>query len=141
MLSIIITSALSIPLSEIHFRFSRSGGPGGQNVNRVETKVELRFDIRHSPSLNREQKDLLFNRLARRIDSHGILHLSAQESRSQWSNRQKVLDRFQNILVHALTPPKKRTRTRPTSTSREKRLQAKKQRGMQKRSRHFGNDE
>ncbi len=141
MSSIIITSNISIPLKEIHFQFSRSGGPGGQNVNRVATKVELRFDIRHSPSFNEEQRGVLLHRLAKRIDTHGILHLSAQESRSQWMNRQNVLERFQNILAHALTPRKKRTRTIPTSTSREKRLRAKKHRSTQKRSRRVRDEE
>jgi ribosome-associated protein len=139
--SIVITSGISIPLSEIHFQFSRSGGPGGQNVNRISSKVELRFDIKHSPSLTVEQRDILQHSLAKRIDSRGIFHLSGQESRSQWMNRQKVLDRFRTILVHALTPRKKRTRTALPSSSREKRLQAKKHRGAQKRSRRVSESE
>jgi ribosome-associated protein len=135
--SLEITTGISIPLSEIHFQFSRSGGPGGQNVNRISSKVELRFDIRHSTSLTIDQREILLQNLARRIDSRGIFHLSAQESRSQWMNRQKVLERFRYILAHALTPRKKRTRTTPSSSSREKRLQAKKHRGAQKRSRRI----
>ncbi len=139
--SIVITSGFSIPLSEIHFQFSRSGGPGGQNVNRISSKVELRFDIKHSPSLTDEQRDILLHSFAKRIDSRGIFHLSGQESRSQWMNRQKVLERFRNILAHALTPRKKRTRTAPPSSSREKRLEAKKHRGAQKRSRRVSENE
>lgn len=135
--SIVITPEISIPLGEIHFQFSRSGGPGGQNVNRIATRVELRFDIGHSPSLSDEQRDMLLHRLAKRIDTRGILHLSAQESRSQWMNRREVLDRFQNILARALTPKKKRTRTMPTSSSREKRLQAKKHKSEKKQSRRI----
>ena len=135
--SIVITSDISIPLGEIHFQFSRSGGPGGQNVNRVATKVELRFDIRHSPSFSDEQREILFHRLAKRIDTRGFFHLSSQESRSQWMNRQEVLDRFRAILARALAPQKKRTRTAPTSSSREKRLHAKKHRGAKKQSRRI----
>ncbi len=141
MVSIIITSDVSIPLSEIHFQFSRSGGPGGQNVNRIATKVELRFDIKHSSSFSEEQRVLLLQQLARRVDRRGIFHLSAQESRSQWMNRQKVLDRFRNVVAHALAPRKKRIRSVPTSTSREERLRTKKHRSAQKRLRRIRDDE
>ncbi|MGD0337456.1 MAG: alternative ribosome rescue aminoacyl-tRNA hydrolase ArfB [Bacteroidota bacterium] len=141
MSSIIITSDVSIPLSEIHFQFSRSGGPGGQNVNRIATKVELRFDIKHSSSFSEEQRVLLLQQLARRIDRRGIFHLSAQESRSQWMNRQKVLDRFRNVVAHALVPRKKRIRSVPTSTSCEERLRTKKHRSAQKRLRRIRDEE
>jgi ribosome-associated protein len=139
--SLNITSDVSIPLTELRFQFSRSGGPGGQNVNRIATKVEIRFDIRHSPSFSEEQRTLLLQKLAKRIDTHGILHLSAQESRSQWMNRRKVLDRFRDILANALIPRKKRKRTVSSPQSREKRLRAKKHRSMQKQSRRIRTDE
>jgi ribosome-associated protein len=141
MASIIITSDISIPLSEIKFSFSRSSGPGGQNVNRVATRVELRFDIKHSTSFNEEQREILLHRLVRRIDTRGVLHLSAQDSRSQWTNRQMVLQRFRDALMHALIPTKKRTRTQPTTGSKERRLKEKKLQSAQKKSRKLTGDE
>ncbi len=125
----------SIPLSELSFRTSRSGGPGGQNVNKVESKVELLFDVRESPSLTDSQRSRLISRLKSRIDSGGIFHLSSQVSRSQWENRERVISEFRRIVKLAMKPAKKRLRTRPSGASKEERLKSKKIRSEKKRLR------
>lgn len=123
---LVILPGIIIPLSELSFRTSRSGGPGGQNVNKVESKVELLFDVTSSPSLSESQRARLLNRLRNRIDSRGVLHLSSQFSRSQWENREMVVAEFIRSVKAALKPAKKRIRTRPSKASKEKRLKSKK---------------
>lgn len=135
MTAVIIPPSVSIPLEELRFIASRSGGPGGQNVNRVATKVELCFDIDGSPSLNDAQRELVRHSLGRRIDTKGILHIAVQESRSQWKNKQLAIERFRDLLTHALKPAKKRKRTVATVSSKEKRLKAKKLRSARKKMR------
>jgi ribosome-associated protein len=132
---IIITPTLSIPGSELRFRFSRSGGPGGQNVNKVSSRVEVLFSIEDSPSLSEAQKHRLLTRLAGRLDSDGILYVQVDESRSQWQNRQIAVERLASILRNALKVPKRRVATRRTQASHSRRLQAKKKRGELKRGR------
>jgi len=134
---IIISSHLRIPLSEILFQFSRSGGKGGQNVNKVETKVELLFDVRHSPSLTVDDRSKLLYRLGSRLDSGGMLHIVSQESRSQWTNREQAVVKFIGILQAALKPEKKRTKTRIPNSSKRKRLEHKKRRGEIKKMRRI----
>ncbi len=85
---IVINSHTAIPSSELTFRFSRSGGPGGQNVNKLETKVELLFDVARSAGLTDEQKQLILTREKNRIDADGMLRVTSQESRSQFENRE-----------------------------------------------------
>ena len=137
-----ITSTLSIPLSEFHFRTSRSSGPGGQNVNKLETKVELLFDVGRSASLSREQKDSVRRSLEGRIDAEGILHVSSQRSRSQWENKELAIEKFAALLRAALKPKKKRHATGATRASKERRLQSKKKHGQKKVSRSMRlNDE
>jgi ribosome-associated protein len=133
--NVIIMTGVVIPASELEFRTSRSGGPGGQNVNKVESKVELLFDVSKSPSLSAEQRARLFARLGNRIDSDGILHLSSQVSRSQWENKETVVSEFAGLLKAALKPVKKRVKTRPSRNSREKRLKKKKIHSEKKKSR------
>ncbi len=135
-----ISSSLSIPLSEFDFQFSRSGGKGGQNVNKVETKVELLFDVAHSSSLNETQRRRIYERLGGRIDNAGVLHLVSDESRSQAMNRDLVLERFRRLVQQALIPPKKRIATRPTKGSRERRIDAKKLAGRKKANRRWRPD-
>jgi ribosome-associated protein len=130
-----ITPDLHIPLSELRFRFARSRGPGGQHVQKVETQVELLFDIARSPSLSEEQRARLQEKLAGYIDREGTLHLVSRESRSQLRNRQRVTARFQALLRHALQVPKRRHPTQPSAAAREQRLRHKKRRGEIKRER------
>jgi ribosome-associated protein len=131
-----ITDQLAIPLSELHFRFSRSGGPGGQHVNRTATRVELLFDVAHSPSLTEEQRQRLLKRLAGRIDSEGILRVAAQSERSQLRNRQEAIERLQTLLRQALHIPKRRRRSKVPRWARERRLAEKRRRSETKRYRH-----
>ncbi len=133
--SIAITRSLSIPLEELEFRFSRSGGPGGQHANRSETRVELLYDVARSPSLTEVQRELLSERLDRLIDQDGVLHLVSSESRSQHQNRQAVIARFVALLQEALRPRKKRRATRPSRGSRERRLEEKRRHSVKKRGR------
>ena len=133
--SLHIHKDLAIPLSELHFQFSRSSGPGGQHVNRSATRVELLFDLVHSPSLNPVQRTHISNALKSYIDSEGILHLVSQQTRSQWRNREDVIARFQELLRRALLPRKKRKPTRPTRASRERALAEKRRRSEAKRKR------
>lgn len=130
-----ITSRLAIPLSELQFQFSRSSGPGGQNVNRRETQVELLFDIRNSPSLTEEQRERLLRRLATRVDTEGILHIVARSQRSQLRNRQDALKRFVRLLRKGLRPLRRRIATKPSQQSREERLARKRRRSEKKKLR------
>ncbi len=139
--SIQVTQRLSIPLSEISFRSSRSGGPGGQNVNKVESRVELIFDINNSPSLSDEQRLTISRLLKNKIDTNGILHLTSQRSRSQWENKEIVLAEFSSLLRTAIKPIKKRIRTRPSKAVKEKRLKEKKIVSEKKKTRSSVNRE
>ncbi|MBI1742010.1 aminoacyl-tRNA hydrolase [Candidatus Acetothermia bacterium] len=133
--SIYINETLSIPISELEFQFSRSSGPGGQNVNRTSTQVELYFDIVHSPSLSNEQKQRVLEVLRSHIDKDGVLHLTSQETRSQVRNRELVIERFAELLRQALRPRIKRKPTKPTKAANEERLKEKKQRKQSKQGR------
>lgn len=126
---------MSIPLSEISFHFSRSSGPGGQHVNRTESRVELRFDVAQSASLNARQKQTLLRKLKTYLDNDGVIHLFVDTHRSQFQNKQEALDKFQSLLTQALKPEKKRRPTKPTRSSQEKRLQKKKERSQKKAQR------
>jgi len=131
-----INDEVSIPRAELSFRFSRSSGPGGQHVQKSDTRVELLFDVTHSPSLSEAQRARVLKRLAGYVDSEGVLHLVAQSERSQHRNREEVVERFQALLHKALKRRKRRKPTQPTAASKEKRLRKKRQRGeiKQKRS-------
>jgi ribosome-associated protein len=111
--------------NELIFNASRSSGPGGQHVNKVSTRIELRFDISASQLLGEEEKVTIRQKLANRITKEGILILSSQSERSQFANKNKVIEYFHKLLVRALTPVKKRTPTRPTSASKIRRLDTK----------------
>lgn len=132
---IAITDQIAIPVSELSFRYARSSGPGGQHVQRTETKVELLFDLAGSPSLSEEQRRLALSRLGGRVDQQGILHLASQAGRSQADNRADVLDRFRRLLAAAFRPAKARRPTRPTSAARRQRMEQKRQRSQAKRLR------
>lgn len=122
-------------LPELSFSFSRSGGPGGQNVNKVSTRVELRFQVDRSILLSSEEKDLLRINLKNRINAEGELIMVSQSERSQPENKEKVIERFYALLAKALTVAKKRVPTRPGRGAREKRLQEKKMQSEKKRFR------
>lgn len=124
-----------IAISSLSFRTSRSGGPGGQHVNKVETKVELLFDVAGSTELTADQRDRIRERLASRIDDRGILHIVSAATRSQWKNREKAVEKFVHLLRDALKPRPTRKRTRPSSSAREKRLQSKRHRSETKQMR------
>ncbi|MBC7261075.1 MAG: aminoacyl-tRNA hydrolase [Chloroflexi bacterium] len=123
-----ITSALAIPLSELEFRFSRSSGPGGQRVNRRETRVELLFDVQHSPSLNDTQRARLLTHLASHIDQEGVLRIVATTHRSQLRNREEALERFVQLLRRGLRAPRRRLPTKPSPQSIQQRLEQKRRR-------------
>ncbi len=120
-----ISENVLIPFSELIFRTSRSGGPGGQNVNKVESRVELRFDLENSPSLSDEQRARVRTRLRNKIDSRGVLRLVSQLSRSQWENKEIVVAEFGRLMAAALRPVKKRVATHPSKLTKEKRLKKK----------------
>ncbi len=133
---LVVTSQLSIPEQELRFRASRSSGPGGQNVNKVNTRVTLHFDVRHSPSLTPGQKSLISRTLPTRINKEGVLYLHAQRAASQAMNRADLVDKFCRLLHDALAPRKIRKETRVSQRSIEKRLGQKKQRGRVKQLRN-----
>ena len=112
--------------NEFVFHASRSGGPGGQNVNKVSTKVELRFNVGASALLSDEEKVILAEKLVNKINKLGELVLVSQSERSQLSNRDKVIEKFYFIINKALTPKIKRIGTKPTKASVEKRIESKK---------------
>jgi ribosome-associated protein len=135
--AITINNHLNIPMSELRFKFARSGGKGGQNVNKVETKVELLFDVVNSPSLSEHDRDMIHKNLRNQIDSEGLIHIVSQESRSQWKNRENAVRKFIEILRKALKPRKKRIKTKISSAGKEKRLTSKKRQGEIKKMRRI----
>lgn len=112
-------------LKEITFKTSRSGGKGGQHVNKVSSKVELNIDIRLSNLFSEEQKSLLFQKLANRINSEGVLQVITEEGRSQLYNKERSLEKLQSLIKQALHQPKRRKATKPKRSSIESRLRAK----------------
>lgn len=125
--------------AELSFSAVRSSGPGGQNVNKVSTAVEMRFDIPHSEVLFDSEKSTLMCRLSSRLTSEGVLIVFSQESRSQLSNRKAATDRLLRLLANALKVSKRRIPTRRTRASVARRLDAKRARSIIKRSRNIHN--
>jgi ribosome-associated protein len=130
-----ITPSLAIADSELVERFVRSSGPGGQNVNKVSTAVELRFDVANSPSLPDALRARLLARRDRRLTDEGVLVISAQRFRTQDRNREDARDRLAEVVRAALHVPKKRVATKPTRASKERRLTGKKERSGVKKTR------
>ncbi|MGV3539243.1 MAG: alternative ribosome rescue aminoacyl-tRNA hydrolase ArfB [Rufibacter sp.] len=120
---------------ELTFQTSRSSGPGGQNVNKVASRVEVWFSIENSALLTPEQKERLLEKLGSRLNKEGFLHLASQESRSQLDNKELVVQKLYDTLELALQRPKPRKRTKPSKAAIEKRLQAKQKQGQKKANR------
>ena len=130
-----ITKTLVIPSNEIKWRFSRSSGPGGQNVNKIESRVEIIFNLEESKVLNDYQKEILKRNLKNKLVNNN-LRLAVQEHRNQLLNRQLALIKFSSIIKNALNKPfKLRKSTQPTKASQKKRVEFKKKRGELKKSR------
>ena len=130
-----ITNKLVIPSNEIKWRFSRSSGPGGQNVNKIESRVEIIFDLEDSKVLNDYQKEILKRNLKNKLVNNS-LRLAVQEHRNQLLNRQLALIKFSSIIKDGLNKPFKfRKSTKPTKASQKKRIEFKKKRGELKKSR------
>jgi ribosome-associated protein len=124
-----ITDQIAIDEREIEEQFVRSSGPGGQNVNKLETAVQLRFDVRHSPSLPEGVRLRLEHLAGRRLTKDGVLVIIAQRHRTQERNRADAMDRLVELVREAAVVPKRRRPTRPTAGSRKRRLETKKRRG------------
>ncbi len=130
-----ITPALLLPLAELEYRATRSGGPGGQHVNTSSTRIEVWWDLRSSPTLTDEQRGRLLERLAGRLDSEGRLRLVASDSRSQLRNREAATERLRVLVASALAVRKPRKRTKPSRAAKAARLEAKRRRSAVKRDR------
>jgi ribosome-associated protein len=123
-----ITDHIAIDERELEERFIRASGPGGQNVNKLNTAVQLRFDVRHSPTLRDDVRARLARLAGQRLTNDGVLVITAQRHRTQERNRQDALDRLVELIRRAAVAPKPRRPTNPTKGSKERRLQGKKQR-------------
>lgn len=130
-----VNDAIAIDESELDERFVRASGPGGQNVNKVATAVELRFDAARSAALTDEVRSRLRTLAGSRMNVDGILLIDARRHRTQWQNRQDARDRLADLIRQAAVRPKRRRRTRPTAASTERRIVSKRRRSDTKRVR------
>jgi ribosome-associated protein len=131
-----VTAHIALDEREISEEFVRASGPGGQNVNKLSTAVQLRFDVRHSPSLAHDVRTRLERLAGSRLTRDGVIIITAQRHRTQGRNRQDALDRLIDLIRKAAVAPVKRRPTKPTRASRERRIEGKKRRGGIKRLRH-----
>jgi ribosome-associated protein len=118
--------------TEMVLSATRSSGPGGQNVNKVNTQVELRFSVKNSNLFSDDEKDRIFLKLKNKINSEGELILTSQTARTQLDNKENVIEKFYELIEKALTIQKKRLKSRPTAASRLKRLESKKSQALKK---------
>ncbi|MFP4623479.1 MAG: alternative ribosome rescue aminoacyl-tRNA hydrolase ArfB [Gemmatimonadota bacterium] len=133
--SISISNRFTIPDSELEYQASRSGGPGGQHANTTASRIQLRWNVRASPSLSEGRRAQILERLSTRIDQDGVLQVTVDTHRSQHRNREVAAERLAELVRRALRPRKKRKTTRRTRASNEKRLRKKKHRGRLKQLR------
>ena len=132
---IYVTKNISLDENEIHEDFVRASGPGGQNVNKVSTAVQLRFDVKHSSSLPGEVRRRLIKIAGHRLTAEGVLIIDARRFRHQERNRQDALNRLKDLIRKAAQKPKKRIKTQPTLASRQKRLESKSRHSQKKQLR------
>ncbi len=139
--ALVVDATLEIPRSELSFRASRAGGPGGQHVNTSSTRVELLWNVERSRALDSHQRSRLCEKLAARIDGEGNVRVVASANRSQLRNREEAETRLATLVRRALIVPKARKKTRPTKGSVEARLRAKKENSRRKQNRRFQGDD
>lgn len=132
---VIVAGQLVIPIAELEFRYSRSSGPGGQHVQRSDTRVELLFDVAGTPSLSDEQRARVRARLAGYIDGEGVLRIVSSATRSQSDNRADAVAKFTSLMAAAVRVRKRRLPTRPSMAARQARLEGKRARALTKRAR------
>lgn len=127
--------AFTIPEQELEFQTSRAGGPGGQHVNKAETRVEVVWNVEESEALTENQRERILRKLSTRIDGTGRLRVASQEHRSQARNKEEAVARLEELVQDALTVPRPRKKTRPSRAAKERRLKEKKERAEKKKLR------
>ena len=138
--SLTITPEIAIPRTELTYRATRSGGPGGQHVNTSSTRIELLWDLEGSHAVSDEQRERLRAKLASRLDGDGMVRVVASDRRSQQQNRGAADERLAALVRHALHVPKKRRKTKPPAAAKERRIKSKKLRSERKRERRVDLD-
>ncbi|MDP6445772.1 MAG: alternative ribosome rescue aminoacyl-tRNA hydrolase ArfB [Pirellulaceae bacterium] len=132
---LVVNRRLSVPIAELVFTYSRSSGPGGQNVNKVNTRVQVRWNVLESESVPDDVRSRFVQRYHNRITRDGHLILASQRTRNQADNVRDCLDKLRDLLVAVAEPPKPRKKTKPSRASRERRLRAKRRQSAKKQNR------